>query len=107
MLCVVYVLRREGRKLPAEVVRNRPAVGWLQLDQHPQKAYPERVARLLKSEGSDVDLVQMMVHAHVRRINRGGLLIFGQEEQTRYREPHLPQVWWCMPGPLDDTTAAS
>ena len=107
MFCVVYVLRREGRKLPPEVVRDRPAVGWLELDQHPLKAHPERVARLLEIKGSDVDLIQMIVHAHVRRISNGGLLIFGQEVRSTYGAPNVPQVWWCRPGPLDDLTAGA
>ena len=105
VLCVTYVLRRNGQKLPTEIARARPVVGWLELGRDPVKCYPETIARLLKNEGTELELVTTLVHAHVRKISRGGLLICGQEVQLGYGAPNFPQAWWVKPGLLDDTTA--
>lgn len=103
MLCVVYVLRKKGKKLPPEQVRARPATGYLYLGQDPVKFVPQTVARLLRDHKTDIDVVEPMAHAHVKVIKGGGLLIFGQ--QSIGYQQMCPQVWWAVPGLLDDMTA--
>ena len=42
-------------------------------------------------------LMPPLVPAHVKKRERGGILIYGQEEQQTYQAPSVPQVWWCKP----------
>lgn len=105
MLCVVYLLRRAGEKLPAEVVKNRPHPGWLHFGQDSRKVLPQITARLFKDRTLTGDLIEPLIHAHVKKIERGGMLIYGQEESARSGAMPVPQIWWCVPGPLDDLTS--
>lgn len=102
MFCVVYVLRRAGEKLPAEVVRTRPHVGWLHLGEDARKFYPQEVARLFRNEKDEVDVLDPIISVGRVRTKGGGLLIFGREEVRQ--SVTIPQTWWARPGPLDDLT---
>ena len=104
VLCVVYVLRRNGHKLPIDVAKSRPTPGWLTLGPDPRVFYPRTVARLMASARGDTDLLEVLLHAHVRAIKGGGLLIHGQEAVPIYGAANVPQAWWCLPGTMDDTT---
>lgn len=105
MQCVVYVLRRAGKKLPLDVVKSRPHQGWLVLGDDSRKFYPRPAARLFSTHATRIDVITPIVQAHVIKIERGGILIFGQEEADERQAPDPPQAWWCMPGPLDDLTS--
>ena len=98
MLCVVYVLRRKGEKL--DVVKHRPATGWLYFGQDTRKYYPQSCARLFKDSKSQVDVIAPIDHAHVRHIKGGGLMINGFQDGAGYQE-QLRQAWWVLPGPLE------
>lgn len=101
MLCVVYVLRRKGERLPVEEVRARPHVGWLTVDRDVRVYYPQEAARLFRSETDQVDLIEPMVHPRAR-IKKGCILLRGSED-VRSSVTNA-QAWWCVPGPLDDRT---
>lgn len=105
MQCVVYLLRRAGQKLPSETVKSRPHVGWLFYGQDSRKYYPQLTARLFANSQLATDVIEPLVHANIKKVERGGILIYGQEEVHAYGAPHVPQIWWCMPGPLDDLTS--
>lgn len=105
VLCVIYVLRRAGEKLPAEVVRTRPHVGWLYLGQDERKFFPQVTARLYRDSKTEVDVIDPLICAHVKAIKRGGILIAGQNEVRSSMVER--QAWWAVPGPLDDLSAPS
>lgn len=98
MHCLVYVLRQAGVKLPRDVVQSRPYPGWLFYGNDSRKFYPRTVARLFESPKTRVDVIAPLIHAHVKKIENGGVLIYGATEAVGYRETDPPQVWWCMPG---------
>ncbi|RYF54288.1 MAG: hypothetical protein EOO27_24070 [Comamonadaceae bacterium] len=104
--CVVYVLRRSGAKLSKEAERSNFFVGWLYLGRDTRRVEDEKVARLFRGhkEGA-TDMIEPLQHAKVKSIDRGGILITGQEP-TREPNVTMPQTWWCVPGLLDDTTLA-
>lgn len=105
MLCVVYVLRRTGGKLPVDVVRAHPHVGWLYLGRDTRKAFPQEACRLFRDGKTEVDVIEPLVHPSVKTIQRGGILIVGKQE---VRSSVLDrQAWWVVPGPLDDLSAPS
>jgi hypothetical protein len=95
--CTVYVLRQAGVKLPREVVSKLSVVGWLVMGQDSRKFYPQTTARVFRTAEILIDVIEPIVHAHVKKIERGGILIYGQEEQQAYQAPSVPQVWWCKP----------
>jgi len=90
-------MRQAGVKLPREVVPKLAVVGWLFMGQDLRKFYPQTTARLFRAAENPIDVIEPLVHAHVKKIERGGILIYGQEEQPGYQEPSTPQVWWCKP----------
>lgn len=102
MQCVVYVLRHRGEKLDQATVRSRPAEGWLYFGQDTRKVYPAECVRLFKSARDPLDVIEPMISARVRKIERGGILISGAEE-VRSGVTN-PQTWFCVPGWLDDLT---
>lgn len=103
MWVVVYQLRRAGEKLPKEIVRARPAVGWLYLGRDTRKAYPQEVARLFEKSVNEVDVIEPLVFPVLKKIERGGMLLTGLQDGGR---PTMDrQAWWVKPGPLDDLTA--
>jgi hypothetical protein len=103
--CTVYLLRRAGQKLPSDIIKNRPHVGWLIFGQDSRRHYPQISARLFKNSRLESDAIEPLIHAHVKKVDRGGILIYGQEEVPAYGKPAVPQIWWCIPGAFDDTTA--
>lgn len=104
MLVVAYLLRRPGEKLPADEVRAHPVCGWLYLGQDTRKVYPSVAARLFRSDRDQVDLLEPLVYASVKKIERGGILLVGKEEVRSSLTQ--AQAWFCVPGPLDDLTMA-
>jgi hypothetical protein len=102
VLCLVYVLRRHGEKLPPDIVRSHPNAGWLYLGEDTRKFYPQVACRLFRDSKSEVDVIEPLICATVKTIKNGGLLISGQQE-VRSNVTHR-QAWWCIPGPMDDTT---
>jgi len=105
VLCVVYVLRRAGEKLPVETVRAHPAAGWLYLGQDTRKFHPQIAARLFRDSKSEVDVIEPLIHPQVKAIKNGGLLIVGLHEVRS--SVTVRQAWWVVPGPLDDMTTAA
>jgi hypothetical protein len=106
MRCTVYVMRQAGMKLPREVVPKLSVVGWLFMGQDPRRFYPQTTARLFRTAEILIDVIEPLVHAHVKKIDRGGVLIYGQEEQRGYQAPNVPQVWWCKPLEMLDSVLA-
>lgn len=104
MLCVVYVLRRAGEKLPVDQVRAHPNAGWLYLGEDTRKFYPQTACRLFRDRKSEVDLVEPLINPTVKAIKQGGLLIVGQQEVRS--SVTTRQAWWCVPGLLDDATTS-
>lgn len=105
MLCTIYLCRRNGEKLPPDIIRTRPNIGWLVVDQDPRTSTPREVARLVRNEKLAVDVVEPMINVRVR-VKRDGLLITGEEEQAGYQTPTHQQTWWCRVGAFDDLSAA-
>ena len=103
MLCTVFVIRKNGKKLPADVLKGRPNIGWLVVDLDSRKVEPREAARLYRNERLAVDVIEPMINVRVR-VRKGGLLISGEEEQPGYQVQTLPQTWWCKPGAYDDLT---
>lgn len=95
-------MRQAGARLPLEVVPKLGVVGWLFLGQDSRKFYPQTTARLFQTSETLIDVIEPMVHAHVKKIERGGILIYGQEAQPGYQAPNVPQAWWCKPCETDD-----
>jgi hypothetical protein len=105
MLVVVYVLRRHGVKLPQEVVRSRPVPGWLSMRADTNQGLPTVTARLYRPENQLVDIVTPLINASVKSIERGGMMIVGDEEGHSGVADR--QTWWCLPGPCDGMTMPS
>lgn len=104
MQCVVYVLRGDGAKLTREEVRARPAAGWLYFGQDTRKVYPSVSDRLFRSDRDQVDLLEPLLYASVKAIERGGILLVGKQEVRS--SVTQPQAWFCLPGVLGDLTTA-
>lgn len=107
MHCTVYVLRQAGMKLPRDVVPKLSVSGWLFMSQDSRKFFPQTTARLFRAPEILIDVIEPLVHAHVKKIERGGILIYGQQEQQSYQAPSVPQVWWCKPYCIDQQQIAS
>lgn len=105
MHCLAYVLRQAGEKLPLEVVKSRPYPGWLFYGNDSRKFYPRTVARLFETAKTKVDVIEPLIQAHIKKIENGGILIYGADEATEYQQPDPPQVWWCVPRPPLEVTS--
>src|SRR5690349_9522105 len=79
-----------------------PVEVWLYFGPDTRKVYPAECARLFRSARDPLDVIEPMVSAVVRKIERGGVLISGAEE-VRSGVTNR-QSWFCMPGWLDDLT---
>ncbi|MET3479450.1 hypothetical protein [Variovorax atrisoli] len=104
MLCDVYILYESGQPLPEEVVRARPARGWLCYGDAGRN-YPHEEAHLFLSRGDAAEVIPFVDYARVKKIKRGGLRIEGLQEHG-YRD-HWKQVWWCLPVTDVQTVAPS
>lgn len=102
MLCVVYILRRAGAKLPLEVVKSRPYTGWLQLG-NSEKVYVQEALNLFKTHEMKARACECLIGPTLKKLERGGMLFVGSEEI--YSSEYRPQAWWVVPGALDDTTS--
>lgn len=67
------------------------------MGQDSRKFYSQTTARLFRTAEVLIDVIEPLVHAHVKKIDQGGILIYGQEEQQAYQAPSAPQVRWCKP----------
>lgn len=108
-ICTVYMqvfpLREKGQRLQrSKIIERGPVCGEL--------LYRERVAR------SGIYLATVVIdtagtyglapldRAALRRVTPRGLMIYGQEVQTRIPSikssaDYWPQVWWCVPYGLE------
>ncbi|MCU4122212.1 hypothetical protein [Variovorax sp. N23] len=43
-----------------------------------------------------IEVIEPLVHAHVKTVERGCVLVCGQEEQVG-QAPNVTQVSWCKP----------
>ncbi len=95
MLCTVYVLYRDGQKLPKEEVRASPISGHLIVGQCPNRRYPMKVAQLLSLEDGQEFALPTLDSAVVVGIKRGGILITGNDAPSlgHFRL----QRWWVVP----------
>ena len=84
----------------------RSTPGWLTLGPDPRVFFPRTVARLLSNATGGADVLEILLHAHVKFIKGGGLMVFGQESPPVHNAPLVPQTWWCVPGTMDDLTVA-
>lgn len=100
MLCVVYVLRRGGEKLPSDVVKRRPHVGWLYFGDDSRKVHRQEALRLFQAQKVLIDVVEPLIYPRLQRIDKGGMLFVGNEEVRS--STTQKQAWWVLPGPLDD-----
>jgi len=105
VLCTVYICRRNGEKLPPDLVRTRPNIGWIVVDRDPRTAAPREMARLVRNEKLDVDVIPPIINVRVR-IKLNGLLISGEEEEPGREARKVRQTWWCRLGAFDDLSAA-
>jgi hypothetical protein len=94
MLCEVYPIRENGRRLRADLVRQRRVVGWLSLTERMPSGAPETRATVSDDDGRE--LLTALCVPRVRRIERGGLLISGYLDNGRGVEL-VRQAWWCVP----------
>ena len=86
-------------------MKTRPNAGWLHFGQDSRKFYPQTTARLFQSNGVCIDVVPPLIHAHLKKIEAGGILLYGQEESEGYRLVPMPQIWWCIPVTADISKA--
>jgi len=102
VLCVVYVLRHAGEKLPIDVVKGRPHPGWLHLG-NSQKFFPQEALNLFETAKLDKRVCESLIYPTLKKLQRGGMLWLGSQElrSSEYR----PQAWWVVPGLLDDTAS--
>jgi len=105
MMCVVYVLRRAGKRLPLDVVKSKPHLGWLFMGQDARKDIPEQAVRLFRSRGQRDDVMAPIVHPRLAKIDRGGLLFIGLEEVRS--SVNQKQAWWIVPGPHHDPSSSA
>ena len=96
------MLRHRGEKLDRATVRDRPVEGWLYLGPDSRKVYPTECARLFRSARDPLDVIEPLVSAVVRKIERRGILISGAEEVRS--GVTIRQSSFCVPGWLDDLT---
>lgn len=96
------MLRRRGEKIAREDILAHPTPGWLYLGPDERKHFPMTVARLFKSATDRTDVMEPLTYASVKSIMKGGLLIIGSEEVRSSVTQR--QTWFCIPGPMDDTT---
>ncbi len=100
MLVKVLLLRRAGKRLPADAVRAQPAlVGWIRLFSEPglRLNRADRVAVLQMPDNRSAELYD----AQLTQWDGRGMILNGEERVPtagaarkfeRYR-----QAWWCRP----------
>lgn len=100
MRVVVYPLRRNGEKLTKEEVRAGGVEGWLRMGKYDAMSPPERHAWLLKGPdgrpGLD-DLLPSLRFVELRKIEKGGLLLRGQDPRQSWDTTVTRQFWWVVP----------
>lgn len=93
MFCEVYPLRRDGIRLSNDEARSLSVKGWLVLTERSQIGAPESKATVKSAVGEE--LLTGLSCAHVRRIERGRVLISGFLDLGR-SEPQVRQTWCCV-----------
>lgn len=74
--------------MPTDEVKRYPNEGWLYLGQN-EKRHPEVDAILYRDQTKTLELLRLK-HAHVKKIDRGGVMLYGRDAHV---EKHQPQVW--------------
>ena len=92
MTCVVYVLRRAGKRLPLDVVKSKPHLGWLFMGQDARKDIPEQAVRLFRSRGQRDDVMAPIVHPRLAKIDRGGAAFHRPGRSALQRQPEAGLV---------------
>jgi len=92
VLCTVYLLRKNGERLPREQVRATATVGDVTYDRRAHGS-PEYWAWL---RDPDTQVTQAnLLSAKVMKMRGNGIMIGGWEEQPG--GPPVRQAWWCVP----------
>lgn len=116
MFCTVYLLRRKGEKLPAQVVRQVPYRGELRYQLRLiGKSPPWNVmkATLIGEDGARY-VVPVLDKARIVKVQRDGILITGTEVLPttlgikNIKADYFRQSWYCIPEarPFDDQAVA-
>ncbi|WP_225785495.1 hypothetical protein [Xenophilus sp. Marseille-Q4582] len=100
MFCTLYILRRDGKKLPVDEVRAAGIAGWLWMGQNPKLRFPRTDAIFQPRQAGEHPL--MLQYAHVKRIEAGGIMIYGQDE-TSPQNAYIRQTWWLVPSSFGST----
>lgn len=87
-------MRESGRRLPVDDMRARRVIGRLTFTDRTRSGAPESRATVCSEDGREL-LVSLRC-AHLRKIDRGGLLLSGFLDEGRSVVP-VRQAWWCVP----------
>lgn len=88
MFCTVYLLRRQGAKVPPDEVKKYPNEGWLVFGQ--SAGDPDAV--LYQDRRKKVEILRL-TGAQLKTIE-GGLMLIGADAHVAQ---HQPQAWWIVP----------
>lgn len=94
MYCTLYILRRGGKKLPPEEVRAAGIQGWLWMGENPKLSFPRTDAIFQPQQAGDEPL--LLKHAHIKRIEAGGIMIHGHDQHAP-PNAYVRQTWWVVP----------
>lgn len=87
MFCTVYLLRRQGAKVPPDEVKKYPNEGWLVFGQ--PAGDPDAV--LYQDRRKKAEILRLK-DAKLKTIERG-LMLVGADAHV---ERHQPQAWWIV-----------
>lgn len=93
MYCTLYILRANGKKLPAEQVRSGGIKGWIWFGV--PRGGSEHQADFIIDEPTDPTLT--LYQARVSKIEPGGIMIHGQQREAYSPIHRYPQAWWLVP----------
>jgi len=100
VFCTIFSLRVQGQKIHPDHIRESGIDGWLFVGRASPVSPPETHAWVKDQDCTKYprgkDLLPQLRHARISKIERGGMLLIGQE-QDYLNNVTYKQSWWVVP----------
>lgn len=93
-MCTVYILRRDGKRIPKDEVRAAGIVGHLAFGPSKKVFYPRNDAWFAAVDGPPE---LRIIHAHITFIAPKGMMILGRDDTLSHDYASTRQAWWVVP----------
>jgi len=94
VFCTLYILRRDGKKLPVDEVRAAGILGRLEFGPSKKVFYPRNDAWFSPADGTPE---LRIVHAHITFIAPEGMMVLGRDDSLSHDYDATRQAWWVVP----------